>query len=189
MAAIQFSVSMPRFTTASRLAVVVDSLTASTVVYRPAEPIYEFLVDFPRYAEYSEYLRSVRSSGEQGAGAAYELRFGWRMVEYSVRSRVTDVDPPRRINFEITSGIRADGEWQIEPLAAADEPKCKVTFTVRYETESIMPEQIDAPSLISLDWLIERVRPLIEAEAREITSRVVADLEDEQRDVELRVET
>ncbi len=164
-----------------------DSLTASTVVYRPAEPIYEFLVDFPRYAEYSDYLRSVRSSGERGVGAGYELRFGWRMVEYSVRSRVTDVDPPRGIKFEITSGIRADGEWQIEPLDSADEPTCEVTFIVRYEPESIMEEHIDAPRLISLDWIIKRVQPLIEAEAREITSRVVADLEDEPRDVELRV--
>lgn len=180
---------MRRFTTASRLGGFVDSLTASTVVYRSAEPIYEFLVDFPRYAEYSDYLRSVRASGEPGAGAAYELRFGWRMIEYSVRSRVIDVDPPRRIQFEITNGIRADGEWQIEPHDSAPTQKCDVTFLVQYDPGSIMAEQVEAPSLISLDWIIRRVRPLIEAEARAITRRVVADLEDEPREVDLRVST
>lgn len=171
------------------LAACVDSLTASTVVYRPAEPIYDFLVDFPRYADYSEYLRSVRSSGERGVGAAYELRFGWRMIEYSVRSRVTDVDRPRRIAFDITSGIQADGEWQIEPLDSSGEQGCEVTFLVRYDTDSVMEDQIDAPRLISLDWIVRRVRPLIEAEARQITKRVVADLEEEPREIDLRVET
>ena len=42
----------------------VDRVEVSTVVHLPPEEVYEFIVDFPGYANYSEYLERVRSDGD-----------------------------------------------------------------------------------------------------------------------------
>ena len=56
----------------------VDELVVSTEVYAAPEEVYEFLLDFPRYGRYSEYLREVRTlAGDGGPGTRYELVFAW----------------------------------------------------------------------------------------------------------------
>ncbi|MFO7834182.1 MAG: SRPBCC family protein, partial [Halohasta sp.] len=36
-----------------------DTIVVSTVIYEDAETVYDVLLDFPRYAKYSEYLTGV----------------------------------------------------------------------------------------------------------------------------------
>lgn len=47
-----------------------DEIAVSTVVYLPPEEVYEFLVDFPRYANYSKYLTDVRAYDDGGDSTA-----------------------------------------------------------------------------------------------------------------------
>jgi len=40
-----------------------------------------------------------------------------------------------------------------------------------------------------MDWVIEKVKPLIQEEAERVVERIVADLEGRRRDVELTIHT
>jgi len=167
----------------------VDTLDVSTVVYLPPEEIYEFLVDFPRYANYSEYLREVQQYGDGSPGTEYELTFAWWKLSYTARSEVTELTAPERIDWRLVKDLDASGYWQIdpEPESAPDEADtaCRVHFVVNYRPGSVGSGVIDLPRFVSLDWVIEKVTPKIRSEAERVIRRVVADLEGTDREVTL----
>lgn len=169
-----------------------DTFAVSTVVYLPPEPVYEFLLDFPRYANYSKHLRSVRQRGDGTPGTEYDLRFAWWKLGYTARSRVTDVDPPARIDWEITRDLAARGAWVIEPAPEAAPPDretvTRVRLVVNYDPETVDEGILDLPLLVSFDWVVGKVEGLIVREGERVVERVVADLEGEPRPVELRIE-
>jgi len=196
----------------------VARLLVRTVVYERPERIYEFLVDFPGYARYSKYLTGVRQSGgDGGPGTRYALTFEWWRLSYTARSAVTDVDPPRRIDWRLTKDIDAAGYWAVDPLSAVDDPDpelfggaeragtdgtggtdgadgdpgtaCRVTFAVAFDPESADAGALDLPRFVSFDRVLERALPLIRREAARVVERAVADIEGERRDVTLSVET
>jgi uncharacterized protein YndB with AHSA1/START domain len=172
----------------------VEALSVTTVVYLPREEVYEFLVDFPGYARYSKHLREVRQYGDGSPGTRYELEFAWWKLTYTARSEVTDVEPPARIDFTITKDIDADGYWAVESIdppsdAPADaEAASRVTFDVTYDPDSVRAGDIDLPRFVSLGWVVEKVKPVIEREAERVVERVVADLEGRRREIDLTVE-
>lgn len=168
-----------------------ETLDVSTVVYLPPGEIYEFLVDFPRYGDYSEHLSEIRSHGDGSPGTEYELTFAWWKLAYTARSAVTSVDPPNRIDWELVRDLDAHGSWEIaaEPSAGppARESASRVHFVVHYAPASASPDAIDLPALTSFEWVLSKVQPKIEAEAERVLKRVVSDLEGEQREVSLTV--
>jgi hypothetical protein len=168
----------------------VDTVDVSTVVYLPPGEIYEFLLDFPRYANYSEYLDKVRRSGGDGSpGTRYDITFSWWKLSYTARSRVTDVEPPNRIDWRLVRDIDARGYWQVVPepesAPSPDTPASRVRLYLEFLPESADTRGLDLPSFVSLDWLIDRVKPKVRAEAERIVERIVADLEGTRRDVDL----
>jgi uncharacterized membrane protein len=170
----------------------VNRVEVSTVVYLPAEDVYEFLLEFNGYASYSEHLRSVRQFGDGGTGTAYELTFGWWKLKYTARSEVTEVDPPNRIEWRLTKDIDAGGRWLVESKKSdesGERPETEVTFVVEYAPGSADDGIVDLPRFVSLGWVVERIKPKIRAEAERVVRRVVADLEGEPRDVTLQIET
>ena len=184
-----------------------DRVEVSTVVRLPPEEVYEFLLAFRGYADYSEYLESVRQFGDGGPGTEYALRFEWWKLHYTARSAVTEVDPPRRIEWRILKDLDASGRWLIDPIEDADgptrgstdgasggetggsAPRTEVTFVAEYAPGSADDGIVDLPRFVSLGWVVERIKPKIREEAERIVRRVVADLEGHERDVELRIET
>jgi uncharacterized membrane protein len=174
----------------------VDELVVSTVVYLPVEETYDFLVDFPRYAKYSEHLSDiVRRRGDGGAGTRYALRFSWWKLTYTVESEVTEVDPPERIEWQVVKNLDAAGRWRIEALdelpddAPPDaEAASRVSMEVAYDPDSANESRISLPRFASLGWVIDRIKPAITNEAEKVVERVVTDLEGEPRSVALTVE-
>ncbi|MFO7927455.1 MAG: SRPBCC family protein [Halobacteriota archaeon] len=170
-----------------------ERVEVSTVVYAPPEEVYEFLLAFRQYANYSEHLRSVRQFGDGEPGTEYELTFAWWKLQYTARSEVTEVDPPDRIEWRVTKDIDASGRWLVNPLAdderETDAQGTEVTFVVEYALGSTDDGIVDLPRFVSLGWVVEKIKPKIRAEAERIVRRVVADLEGEERGVELRIET
>lgn len=168
-----------------------DRIEVSTVVHLPPEEIYEFLVDFPGYANYSEYLERVRSDGDGSPGTRYALRFSWWRVTYTAHTRVTDADPPNRIDWEVIKDMNARGHWRIEEAPdlapEGEETACRVTLQVEFEPGSVKVGQVGLPSFVSLSWLVEKVTPLIKEEAERVVERIVADIEGGSRPVELSV--
>jgi uncharacterized membrane protein len=172
----------------------VDTVEVSTVVYLPPEEVYEFLLDFPGYARYSEHLTEVRQHGDGDPGTEYELDFAWWKLQYTARSRVTDVEPPERIDWRVIKDIDAAGQWLVEPVDPDDsndtpEPATAVTLRVQYHPDSADDGTLDLPRFVSLDWVVEKVKPKVQAEAERVVRRIVRDLEGESRDVTLEIET
>ena len=171
-----------------------DELVVSTEVYADPEDVYAFLLDFPRYANYSEYLREVRTlEGEGGPGTRYALTFAWWKITYTAHSRVTGVEPPERIDWEITKDIDAGGCWRVTPAESeggSDDPTddpCEVAFKVEFDPGSASSDALDLPTLVSFDWVLKKAIPLIRGEAERVVERAVRDLEDSTRDVDLDV--
>jgi hypothetical protein len=189
----------------------VDSVDVVTTVYLPPPAVYEFLADFPRYADYSKHLREVRvvdrgaatdrARGDDGAashargagapGTIYELTFAWWKLSYTARSEVTDVDPPARIDWRIVEDFVASGYWHVEAVDPPDgrEHASRVTFHVDFRPETADDDMLSLPRFVSLDWVIETVTPKITDEAERVVRRIVADLEGESRDVDLEIRT
>ena len=173
-----------------------DELVVSTVVYLPAEETYDFLVDFPGYATYSEHLSDIaRRRGDGGAGTRYALRFAWWKLTYTVESEVTEVEPPNRIEWRIVKNLNARGRWRVEALddlpddAPADATAAsRVSMEVAYDPGSANESRISLPRFVSLGWVVDKIKPAITNEAEKVVERVVADLEGSHRSVDLTVE-
>ena len=166
----------------------------STEVYADPEDVYDFLLDFPQYANYSEYLREVRTvTGDGGPGTRYALTFAWWKISYTAHSRVTGVEPPDLIDWEITKDIDAGGRWRVTPAAAdggdeADgDAACEVALEVEFDRGSASPDAMDLPRLVSVDRVLKKASPLIRGEAERVVERAVRDLEGSRRDVDLDV--
>lgn len=171
-----------------------DEIVVSTVVYVPPEEVYDFLVDFPRYTNYSEHLKDVVARGDGGPGTRYDMRFAWWKLTYTARSEVTEVDPPNRIDWRIVKDIEAHGRWRVESLddlpadAPADaETASRVFFEIRFDADSADPSAVDLPRFVSFDWVLDKLKPVVLKEAERIVERIVADLEGRRRDVQLTV--
>lgn len=168
-----------------------DELIVSTVVYESPEEIHEFLENFPGYANYSEYLDDVETlDGDGGPGTRYALRFSWWKVSYTAHSEVTEVDPPRSIDWRLVKDIDAHGRWLIEPIETGEEGEddaCKVSLEVYFDPDSASSGALDLPRLVSIDWVIGKTIPLIKDEAERIVERAVTSLEGEERPVDIDV--
>ncbi|WP_135302310.1 type II toxin-antitoxin system RatA family toxin [Haloarcula amylovorans] len=170
-----------------------DEVEVSTIVYAPPEEMYEFLLDFPGYARYSEYIERVTQAGDGTSGTRYDLVFSWWKLTYTARSEVTDIERPRRIDWRIVKDIEADGYWQVEsvPEKAPDgvESASRVVLRIEFDPDSVSESAVDLPRFVSLSWVIEKVKPLVRKEATRIVERVVADIEGQRRDVDLNIRT
>ncbi|MFB6196037.1 MAG: type II toxin-antitoxin system RatA family toxin [Haloplanus sp.] len=169
-----------------------DRIHVSTVICLPATEVYDFLVDFPRYARYSEYLTDVTADGDGSPGTRYRLRFAWWKLTYTAHTEVTAVDPPNRIDWRVTKDIDARGDWRVEPLDTVppevpdDEgPACRVHLEVAFDPDSVGGGVIDLPRFVSFDWVIEKLKPVLVEEAEGVVERIVADVEGRRRDVSL----
>lgn len=172
-----------------------DTIVVSTVVYEGPEEIYDVLIDFPRYAKYSEYLTSVdRLRGDGGTSTQYALNFAWWKLTYTAHSEVVDIDPPNQIDWRGIKDIDANGEWQVEPRDSVptDAPAdvttaCDVSLRVDFDPESADKSAVSLPRLVSMGWVIKKVIPLIQTEAERVVQRAVTDVEGRRRDVEFTV--
>jgi len=169
----------------------VDTVEVSTLVYVPPAEIYDFLIDFPRYANYSKHLDEVRRNGDGSPGTRYDLTFVWWKLSYTAHSEVTDVEPPRRIDWRLVEDIDARGCWRVvpEPDSAPDGEShaSRVVLRIEFAPDSADSGIVDLPAFVSLDWVISKVQPKIVAEAERIVERIVADLEGQRREVTLEV--
>ncbi|WP_440008786.1 type II toxin-antitoxin system RatA family toxin [Halomicrococcus sp. SG-WS-1] len=166
-----------------------DSVELSTVVYVPPEEAYEFLLDFPGYADYSKHLAQVTHRGDGGPGTEYDIHLQWWKLTYTVRSEVTELDPPNRIDWKIVKDLHAHGHWRVEPAPAEAPEDCeaasRVYLYIEFDADSADAGMLDLPMFVSLGWVVDKVRPLVQKEAEKVVERIVADLEGEPRDVDL----
>ena len=175
----------------------VDTIVVRTTVYADAKTVYDFLLDFPGYANYSKYLTDVRTrTGNGGVGTQYALRFAWWKLSYTAHSEVVGVDPPTTIDWEITKDIDAGGAWRIDPHdsppdAAPDDASaaCEVSLEINFDPDSADASVLNLPALVSFGWVLEKAIPLIRNEAERVIQRAVVDLEGQKRAVDVSIRT
>ncbi|WP_123537156.1 SRPBCC family protein [Halosimplex salinum] len=170
-----------------------DEVEVSTVVYVSPAEAYDFLVDFPRYADYSKYLKEVRRDGDGSAGTRYALQFSWWKLSYTAHTEVVDTERPNRIDWRVTEDIDADGYWNVTEVPDEAPPEAEtaseVSLRIEYDPGSVSAGSIDLPRFISLSRVIDKVKPLIQNEAERVVERIVTDLEGTHREVELTIHT
>jgi ribosome-associated toxin RatA of RatAB toxin-antitoxin module len=170
----------------------VDRIHVSTTVCLPPEEVYDFLVDVPRYARYSEYLTDVDAEGDGTPGTQYRLRFAWWKLSYTAHTEVTDADPPTRLDWRVVTDLDARGNWRVDPLdsvpaglPADASAACRVHLEVTFDPDSVGGGILDLPRFVSLDWVIGKVKPVLVEEAERVVERIVSDLEGRRREVDL----
>lgn len=165
----------------------VDRIALSTVVYAPREEVFDLLLEFPRYTRYSEYLTDVERDGDGGAGTDYRLRFAWWRLSYTVHSAVTAVERPSRIEWRLTRHLDAEGFWATAPAdpPAGESAATRIRFEVSFDPHSAEPDAVSLPRFVSLDTVVDRVRPVVVDEAERVVERAVADVEGRRRDVDV----
>jgi len=141
----------------------VDEIEARTVVYAPPEELYDFLLDFPGYARYSEYLDQVTQDGDGTPGTRYGLTFSWWKLTYTARSEVTGTTRPERIDWKIVKDIDARGYWQVSPVEppAGEDVATEVILHIEFDPSSASESAVDLPKLVSLGCVIDKVTPLV----------------------------
>lgn len=168
-----------------------DRILLSTLAYRSPEEVFPYVRSFTDYPRYTDHLKEVRVNGNGDVGSIYDLRLAWWKLSYTARSKVTEIQPPDRIDWELVHDLDAHGHWRVaaEPESAPDEKATasRVFFQVNYDSSSASPDAVELPSFTSLDWVVEKVTPKIKAEAEQVVRRIVYDLEGEPRDVTLTV--
>ena len=168
-----------------------DHVELSTIVYVPPDEAYEFLVDFEGYANYSKHLSGVSRLGDGGPGTEYNIHLHWWKLSYTVRSQVTSMEPPTRIDWTIRKDLDAHGYWKLEPVPEEAPPDreaaTRVWLHIQFDGDSANSGMLNLPRFISLDWVVRRVEPLVLTEAERVVQRIVADLEGESRPVELTI--
>lgn len=166
-----------------------EEIEVSTIVYLPPKEVYDFLVDFPRYANYSKHLRQVERDGDGSPGTDYRLTLSWWKLTYTAHTQVTNIDPPNRIEWTVVRDLDATGYWAIDPVPeearSEDEPASRVRFSVTFRPESADPTGLDLPRFAPVDRIIQKVKPVVQREAERVVRRIVADLEGEERPVDL----
>jgi ribosome-associated toxin RatA of RatAB toxin-antitoxin module len=172
----------------------VEYIRVSANIHLPRAEVYEALLDFARYEQYSEYLRSVRTlRGNGDVGTAYSLKFAWWKLSYAVESEVTATENPDYINWRTTNNLDARGRWIISPQGPHSDcdrdSLSKVTFEAEYDPHSANVGKINIPRFVSFDWVAAKIESAIADEAERVVERVVADLEGEPRPVNMNITT
>ncbi|ELY44401.1 SRPBCC family protein [Natronorubrum sulfidifaciens] len=168
-----------------------DRILLSTLAYRSPEEVFPYVQSFTDYPRYTDHLKEVRVHGDGGVGSVYDLRLTWWKLSYTARSKVRSIDAPNALEWELINNLHANGEWRVEPEPESApegvETASRIYFEASYDPYSADKNVLSLPRFVSLDWVVRKVKPKLLAEAETVVERLVADIEGQQRNVELTV--
>ena len=174
-----------------------DEIEATTTVHAPRADVYALIQDVEGYADYSGYVREVARNGDGGVGTTYDVTLSWWRLTYTARFRVTDLNPPDRIDWRLVEDLDARVTWRLEPADVEEidveehgvDHATRVTLTARYDPDSADDDALSLPPFVPMSTVVGKARPVVEREAQRVLNRVVADLEDEPREATLTIRT
>lgn len=152
----------------------VNEIEVSRRVEQPPVVVFPVLRDFEGYPAYSTYLKGVNQVSENGQQPTYALQFAWWRLSYETRTRVLDLDPPHVIEWEVTSELDASGQWTVAEPA---EGQSRLTLRIEYDASSLTGGGVSLPFGVSLEWVREKVEPMIRREADRVLERIATELE------------
>lgn len=167
----------------------VHRLALATDVYVPPERAYEFLLDFPNYPRYTDVLEEVRRDGSGDVGTEYHFDVAWWRISRTVRSRVTGLEPPRRIEWRLLGDLAVQGRWHVDPPTGEDsvDAPTRVRLTAEYDPAGSRLAGIGGSALLSSTRVRRTLAKRLRGDAESLLERIVADLEGSPRPVDLEV--
>lgn len=163
-----------------------EEIVVGTDVHVPPDEAFAFLLDFPGYVQYSDYLTGIEQHGDGGSGTRYYLELSWWRLSYTASTEVTKIDPPRRIDWRVLRAVDASGNWEVKSID--DGQSSDVRLHIRFDADSADASVLNLPRFISISWVIDKLRPIVLNEAESTVERIVADLEGERRPVDLHMQ-
>lgn len=152
-----------------------NRIEVSRSVDRSPVAVFGTVRDFSGYPAYSEYLTGVTVDGDGDSGTEYVLDIRVFGLSFDVRTRLDELDPPRRIGWSVLEDIDAAGQWIVRPAEGGN--GSELELVVEYDPESVDSSVVSLPFGMSFDWLASKAESLAEREAETVLDRLVADLE------------
>lgn len=165
-----------------------ETLRADATIHAPPGAVYGLLRDVEGYGAYADHVSDV--TRREGTLETYEITLSWWILSYTIGLRVTDAEPPRRIEWRLVEGGDARGAWELERTTVDDpavDTATDVSLIVRYDPDSADVASLSLPPFVPVSAVVERARPAVEREAERVLARVIADVEDEPRQASLSV--
>lgn len=154
-----------------------NRIEVSRRVNRDPAVVFAAARDFSAYPDYSEYLKDVTPDGDGTPGTEYDLHIHVLGLSFDVRTRLEELDPPRRIEWSVHGELDAVGRWIVTPVS--DETASKIDLVLEYDPNSIDSSVVSLPFGLSVSWVADRAEALAEREVEAVLDRLVADLERE----------
>lgn len=167
-------------------------LEVESIIHAPRADVFAVVRDVEGYERYSDYVTGVVRDGDGGPGTEYGVTLSWWRLAYTARFRVTDLDPPVRVEWRLLRDLEARTEWHLEPVEVADldvDHATRVRATARYDPDTADAGALSLPPFVPVSAVVARARPFVEREAERVLARVVADLEGRPRRPSLTVRT
>jgi uncharacterized protein YndB with AHSA1/START domain len=110
--------------------------TATVIIDRPADAVFDFLADGTNNRRWREAVVEIAKVSGEGQGAVYsQTRRGPGGRPIKGDYRITEFDRPRRLAFQVIAGPgRPKGTFDVEPHGAGT----RVTFTLELRHAGIM---------------------------------------------------
>ncbi|MDZ7850881.1 MAG: SRPBCC family protein [Halodesulfurarchaeum sp.] len=152
-------------------------IEVSRQVNRSPAVVFAAVRDFSTYPAYSDYLKDVTPDGDGAPGTEYDLAVHVLGLSFDVRTRLDQLEPPRRIEWSVLGDVEAVGRWLVTPVG--DETASKIDLVLEYDPNSIDSSVVSLPLGMTFSWLTDRAEALAEREAGAVLDRLVADIERE----------
>lgn len=164
-----------------------EEIRASTVVHVAPEEAYLAVRDCPGWQDHTRHVDRIRRRGDGRTGTEYVIVLSWWLFSHTARIRITDVDPPDRIDWRLETDADVHGSWSVEEVDAPPDRDVatRITFEALFGDTAV--QRVTLPPLVSLDRVVARLEPAAGREAERIVAGVVADLEGAPRPVELEI--
>lgn len=137
------------------------SVTVDREIGAPPEVVFEAITDHEAYPEFTPIRKAVLERPGEGAPNGVGAIRALHLVGPPIRERITVYEPPRRLAYEVLSGVplrSQEGTVSLEPAGAG----CAMSY--RIDFEPLIPLSGAAVGL-AIKTAIGRLTALVGAEA------------------------
>lgn len=117
------------------------AVTKEIVFDRPAEQVFDVLIDYPRYPEFVPGIKACRVLPAKGERQVeYELDLGLKRIRYVLRHLE---ERPTRITWTLVSGEMmkvSNGEWALTP--DGDRTLARYTVDIQISKPPLIPQSV-----------------------------------------------
>lgn len=164
----------------------VDGFTLEVTFNAPIQTVFDSLTDFDQFEDYTDAAR-IAVRGE-GVGTRCYINLQKRVLDiparYTVRTRLTELDKPNHVAWEVTQDLDVWGGYELD---AVDDGKTKVTLFFNIDTDASNLDALPAPPGASPRDMVEMVLPTFMSESSGVLEGLTEHIEGSPREPDVTV--